>query len=76
MYSLTKEQKLANLRETFQSKLKKYQNLEKELRALSAKIQKLESKTTSPEAQAQKAPETPPVQGTQSSGQVSRMNLQ
>lgn len=76
MHSLTRQQKLENLRETFQVKLKKYQNLEKELRALQAKIKKLESKTTSSEAQPTRPQETSQVQRTNSSGPVSRMTLQ
>lgn len=43
MYSLTKEQKLANLIETYQLKLQKKQNLEKELQKLERKIQKIQS---------------------------------
>lgn len=48
MYRLTREQKLANLREIFNQKYQKYKNLEKELQDLQAKIRKFES---SPEPQ-------------------------
>lgn len=46
MYRLTKEQKLANLQETFDLKYQKYKNLEKELKDLQAKIKKLKENPT------------------------------
>lgn len=61
MYSLTREQKLANLKETFQQKLGKYQRLEKELRDLQSKIQKLEAKGQEPAQKQNIAPATAPT---------------
>lgn len=46
MYQLTREQKLANLKETYQAKYQKYKNLESELRNLQVRIQKLQTEST------------------------------
>lgn len=46
MYSLTREQKLENLKEILGQKAEKVKNLNKEIEAIQAKIKKLEEKNS------------------------------